>query len=183
MLKYNFISYPIIETERFLLRRITISDAADLFKMRSNKKVMQYIGKPLANNIADVEQLITTFDSGISNKSALVWGITFKNQHQIIGTVSYHNIDRENYRSEIGYMLNSDYWQQRVLSEVLPEVIKFGFNILKLHSIEARIDPDNIASKKLLLKNNFVKEAYFKGNYFFNQQFMDTEVYSLINQH
>ncbi len=182
MLQYNFISYPILETERFLLRRITISDAVDLLKMRSNNKVMQYIGKPIANSIMDAEQLITTFDLGINNKTALVWGIIFKNQHSIIGNISFHNIDKVNYRSEIGYMLNLDFWQQGVLSEVLPEVIRFGFNTLNLHSIEARIDPENIASKKLLLKNNFVKEAYFKGNYFFNQKFMDTEVYSLLKQ-
>ena len=176
------IAKPIIETERFLLRRITLSDAEDLFKMRSNKEVMQFIGKPLAKNITDAEQLITTFELGFNNKSAIVWGITFKNQHPIIGTISFHDIDKVNFRSELGYMLNSDYWRQGVLSEVLPEVIKFGFNTLNLHSIEARIAPENSSSKKLLLKNNFVKEAYFKENYFFNQQFLDTEVYSLINQ-
>ena len=42
------------------------------------------------------------------------------------------------------------------MNEVIKEVINYGFNEMKLHSIEANINPENKSSAKLLEKNNFV---------------------------
>ena len=67
------------------------------------------------------------------------------------------------------------------MSEAIEKVIQFGFNNMKLHSIEANINPDNLASAQLLKKFKFVKEAYFKENYFFNGKFLDSEIYSLLH--
>jgi [ribosomal protein S5]-alanine N-acetyltransferase len=53
---------------------------------------------------------------------------------------------------------------------------------MKLHSIEAIIDPKNIGSEKVLLKNGFVKEAHFIENEFYNGQFLDTVIYSRLNK-
>ena len=44
-----------------------------------------------------------------------------------------------------------------LISKAIKVVVKFGFDVMKLHSIEALIDPDNIASEKVLQKNGFVK--------------------------
>jgi ribosomal-protein-alanine N-acetyltransferase len=67
------------------------------------------------------------------------------------------------------------------MTEAMDIVLDYGFNIMQLHSIEANVDPGNIASIKLLEKNGFVKEAHFKENLFFNGKFLDTVIYSLIN--
>jgi ribosomal-protein-alanine N-acetyltransferase len=53
---------------------------------------------------------------------------------------------------------------------------------MKLHSIQANIDPNNMASAAILKKFNFEREAYFKENFFFNGKFMDSEIYSLLNK-
>jgi len=58
--------------------------------------------------------------------------------------------------------------------------LDYGLNSMRLHSVEANVNPANEASKKLLLKNNFNQEAYFKENYYFNNQFPDTVIYSLL---
>ena len=98
----------------------------------------------------------------------------------MIGSVSFHRIYKDHYRAEIGYMLHPDYWRMGIISEAVEEIINYGFNTLNFHSIEAHIDPNNIGSEKLLQKFNFVKEAYYKENYFYNGQFLDTAVYSLL---
>ncbi len=59
-------------------------------------------------------------------------------------------------------------------------MIKFGFETMNFHSIEALIDPNNVASEKLLQKLNFKKEAHFKENFFYNDQFSDTIIYSIL---
>jgi ribosomal-protein-alanine N-acetyltransferase len=52
---------------------------------------------------------------------------------------------------------------------------------MKLHSIEANVNPNNLSSIKLLERNNFIREGYFKENYFFNGKFSDSAIYSLIS--
>jgi ribosomal-protein-alanine N-acetyltransferase len=52
---------------------------------------------------------------------------------------------------------------------------------MRLHSLEANVDPANAASIKLLEKKGFLKEAHLKENVFFNGRFIDSAIYSLIN--
>ncbi|MGE5859464.1 MAG: GNAT family N-acetyltransferase, partial [Ignavibacteria bacterium] len=58
--------------------------------------------------------------------------------------------------------------------------LNYGFKVMNLHSIEANVNPDNKASIRLLERNNFTREAYFKENYFYNGKFLDSAIYSLL---
>jgi ribosomal-protein-alanine N-acetyltransferase len=69
-----------------------------------------------------------------------------------------------------------------IASEAVGIVVGFGFNEMKLHSIEAVIDPRNSASEKVLQKNGFVKEGHFKENEFFEGEFIDSVIYSRLNK-
>jgi ribosomal-protein-alanine N-acetyltransferase len=51
---------------------------------------------------------------------------------------------------------------------------------MKLHSVEADVNPANQPSIKLLERNNFVREAYFKENYFYDGKFLDSAIYTLL---
>ncbi len=66
------------------------------------------------------------------------------------------------------------------MQEALTEVLDYGFQVLKLHSVEGNVNPANDASIKLMERNGFAKEAYFKDHYFYNGKFMDTAIYSLL---
>lgn len=67
------------------------------------------------------------------------------------------------------------------MQEAMTEIIKFAFQVLKLHSIEANTNPDNTFSIKLLKRNRFIREGYFHENYFFDGNFCDSVVYSASN--
>jgi ribosomal-protein-alanine N-acetyltransferase len=69
-----------------------------------------------------------------------------------------------------------------IVTEAIKAVIKYGFETLKLHSIGAVIDPENVASAKVLKKNGFVKEAHLKENEFFEGRYLDSVIYSLLNK-
>lgn len=181
MLQLNFNPFPIIETERLVLRRTTLEDANDYFALRSNAKAMKHICKPLQASVEETKTLICKINEMINFNEGISWAVCFKNQTKMIGSISFHRIEKDHYRAEIGYMLHPDYWKQGIISEAVKAIIDFGFNELKFHSIEAHIDPTNSGSEKVLQKNNFKKEAYFKENYFYNGQFLDTAVYSLVN--
>lgn len=181
MLAPNFTPFPALTTERLVLRKITVDDAPELFFMRTDERVMKYIERPRPAHIDDTIKFINTIDEQEKKNDLITWGIALKNEPKLIGTVCYLNIKKENYRSELGYALHPDHWGKGVMNEVLEAVINYGFKEMKLHSIEANINPANIGSQKLLEKHGFVREAYFKENFFWQGEFLDSAIYSLIN--
>lgn len=181
MQPYDFSYFPEIETERLLLRRITNDDAADLFAIRSSPIAMQYIDRPIAKTHEDALNLIKVIEDNYINHDGVNWAITFKEDKKLIGNFGYWRWDKPNFRCEIGYILHPKFHRKGIMHEVLKVVIDFGFNQLQLHSIEANINPENEASKRLLMKNGFVQEAYFKENYFSNGKFLDSMIFSLVN--
>jgi len=182
MLQPNFSPFPTIDTERLHLRAITIQDDEALFILRTEDAANKYLDRARPTLVTELHQLITKIAYGISSNTAIAWAITLKeNPGQLIGSISYHKIDADHHRAEIGYMILSAYWRKGLVSEAIKAVIDYGFNEMKLHSIEANINPNNEASRNILLKFGFVKEAYFKENYYFDGKFFDSEIYSLLN--
>jgi len=180
MLNLNFNPFPQMQTERLHIRRLTAADTDNMFLLRSNKEAMKYIGRPIPTEKKEVEDLIKKINDNIQSNTGIVWGISLKNEPALIGTIGFHRIEIENYRAEVGYMLMPDYWHQGFMDEVLEEVLTFGFMQLNFHSIEAKIDPGNTKSRNILLKKGFIKEAYYKENFYFNGKFLDSEIYSLL---
>jgi len=180
MLELNFHPFPILETERLKLRSISNDDAKALFTLRNDVYVMRYLDRPLHRSVDDTVEMIQKIRDGVENNTAIAWAIALKDELDFIGTISFHRIEKENHRAEIGYMLHPDHWRKGIISEAMKKVLEYGFTAMKLHSIEANVNPDNTASSNLLKKHGFVREAYFKENYFFQDKILDTEIYSLI---
>lgn len=180
MLELNFRPFPELTTDRLVLRQITQEDAPQFFDIRSNTDVMKYIDRPLHKNIEESIELINKIITAVENNEYIAWAISLKTNLDFIGTISFHRIEKEHYRAEIGYMIHPQFWRKGYTQEAISEVIQFGFKKLKLHSIEANINPNNLASASILLKNGFVQEAYFKENYFYNGKFLDTAIFSLL---
>lgn len=179
MLQLVFNPYPELETERLLLRRIDLTDDADLFLLRSDEKVLEFIGKEPAKDLKEVYDFIRIIDDGIHSNAAIMWGIAFKNEPgKLIGTICYWNIQKENYRAEMGYMLRPEYWRKGIMKEAIQKVVEYGFTTMKLHSIEARIHSENTASAAILESTGFIKEGYLKEEFFFQGKFHDTIIYS-----
>lgn len=183
MLQPDFSVFPEIQTARLLLRKVTAKDASEVFKLRSDEQVMQYIDKERAATVLDGEVFINRIISSLNNNDGITWAITLKeNPQTLIGTIGYWRLIKEHYRAEIGYMLNPDYWKKGIMKEALENVIEFGFNDLKLHSIEAQINPENATSAGILISTGFIKEAHFKEDYLFNGVFKDTVVFSRLQK-
>lgn len=180
MLQFSFSPFPILETENLILRQISLDDADEVFKLRSNPETMKFIPRPLAETIEDAQKFITECNTGIEKNELINWAIAKKEDNKLIGMIGFFRMQPENFRGEIGYILNPEFHGKGIMKEASNEVIKFGFEQMNFHSIEAVIDPENSASEKLLQKCGFEKEAHFKENFFYNDQFLDTVIYSLL---
>jgi ribosomal-protein-alanine N-acetyltransferase len=182
MLELNFHPFPTLQTERLILREVTMADSQDVLTLRGDIDAMRYIWKPASTTLDEARDLISRIRDGLEKNTAIGWAITLKNNPQLIGTIGFHQIDKQHHRAEIGYMLLPQYWNKGLMSEAIKKVLDFGFNTMELHSIQANIDPNNMVSAAILKKFNFEREAYFKENFFFNGKFMDSEIYSLLNK-
>ncbi|WP_409416910.1 GNAT family N-acetyltransferase [Flavobacterium sp. PS2] len=182
MLTFNFSPFPVLETERLIIRRVTNEDANEIIALRSNPETMKYIPRPLTKTTEQALEHIAQIDSTIETNEGINWGITLKGDSKVVGIIGYYRIKPEHYRAEIGYMLLPELHGKGIIPEAVKTVIDYGFNEMKLHSIEAAIDPDNFASERVLQKIGFVKEGHFKEVEYYEGIFLDSVIYSLLNK-
>ena len=180
-LNLNFTPFPELTTNRLRLRQLTENDMPELFEIRSDPEAMRYIDRPLAVGENDALRLIRIITEGLEKNESITWAISFKDKPELIGTIGYWQVQPDNFRAEIGYILHPRYHRQGIMQEAMEPIIDFAFNHMNLHSIEANILAQNIGSQKLLEKHHFVKEAHFRENCFFNNRFIDTAIYSKLN--
>ncbi|QQS36666.1 MAG: GNAT family N-acetyltransferase [Ignavibacteriales bacterium] len=180
MLQLDFSNFPVLTTNRLLLRKVEMSDADEIFLLRSDPVVMKYLDRPPAKTLEDAKIFLQSISDLEKNNEAVTWAITIKENPKLVGTICYWNIKKEHYRAEAGYVLLPEFHGKAIMQEAFSEVLDYGFNVMKLHSVEANVNPFNEASIKLLERNGFVREAYFKENYFYEGKFLDSAIYSLL---
>lgn len=180
MLQFNFSPFPILETKNLILRQIHLDDDKEVFALRSNPETMKFIPRPLAETIEDAQKFITDCNTSIEKNELINWAIAQKKDNKLIGMIGFFRMQPENFRGEVGYILNPKFQGKGFMREALEKTLNYGFETMKFHSIEAVIDPKNNASEKLLQKAGFDKEAHFKENFFYNDEFLDTVIYSLL---
>jgi ribosomal-protein-alanine N-acetyltransferase len=181
MLTINFSPFPILETERLILRRVLPSDVKEMFELRSNPETMKYIPRPLLTNHEEALAHIQMMEDKIETNEGINWAITLKGDDTMLGVIGHYRIKPEHYRAEVGYMILPEYHGKGITTEAVQCVVDYGFNTMQLHSIEGVIDPENEASQRVLQKCGFVKEAHFKENEYFDGKFIDAVVYSKLN--
>jgi ribosomal-protein-alanine N-acetyltransferase len=142
---------------------------------------MTFIKRPLAKTTDDAVALIRKIDGALETGSGITWGITLANDDLLIGTIGFWRIEVENFRAEIGYLLDKTQQGKGLMSEAIRAVVKYGFEEINLHSIEGRVDPKNEASLRILEINGFEREGLLKENYFFEGKFEDSVIFSRFN--
>ncbi|RZJ65476.1 MAG: N-acetyltransferase [Flavobacterium sp.] len=178
MLTLNFSPFPEIETERLFLRRLTDNDVNEVFALRSDPETMKYIPRPLAKNHEEALAHIKIINENIDKNEGINWVITQKGENKMMGIIGFYRAHLESFRAEIGYMILPEYNGKGFITEAIERLAIFGFEEMKLHSIEAIIAPENVASARVLEKNRFVKEAHLRENEFYDGKFLDTVIYS-----
>ncbi|MCA0931408.1 GNAT family N-acetyltransferase [Lutimonas saemankumensis] len=154
----NFEQFQELKTERLLLRKIELSDSAEILFLRSNEIVNQFIERPESRKTkthSDAVRFINEINEAFENGESITWGIALNKNPKIIGTICLWNFSVDQNIAEVGYDLNPEFHGMGVMSEALKNVIIFGFNKLNLSSLEAFTDRRNRGSKRLLEKIGF----------------------------
>lgn len=155
MIEPNFTPFPILETERLLLRAIETNDALDIFVHRSDDRVNTYLNDWRFTSIKQSQAFIERIQKEVAENKTILWVITQKGHHKFLGTICLWNISMQDDKAETGYTLDPAFHGKGFMNEVLVKVIDFGFEVIKLKSIDAYTHENNKGSINLLLKCNF----------------------------
>lgn len=172
--------FPVIVTERLVLRQLKQEDSNDLFYYFSKDEVTRYMDLESLTDIGQAEDLIQIWEQRFMNNKGFRWGISLKPETRIIGTCGFHNWMKEHFKAEIGYELRPEFWQKGIMSEALKELLRFGFEEMGLNRIEAFIDPRNIGSRKALEKIGLREEGLLKDYFFEKNQFVDAVIFAIL---
>jgi len=83
----------------------------------------------------------------------------------IIGTCGYTRWNQENRFALLGYDLARDCWRRGLMSEAVAAVLRFGFEHMALHRVEATVVTGNTASATLLGRAGFEREGVLRGRF------------------
>ncbi len=175
-----FNQFPVLKTSRLTLREIRVEDAKRIYDMRSNGRVNQFIPRPNMQAEDDAMKLAERTVAAFHNKQAIGWAGILRDSQEIIGTCGFNSIDIMNLRAEIGGEMATEFWGKNIAQEAVCEILRFGLYHMNLHTIEAKVSPQNRGAIYVLEQLGFEKEAHFKDRIYFNGNFSDMAVYTLL---
>lgn len=165
-----------LQTNRLRLRQLSADDLDDLIALRYNDTVIRYIDRKLPEDKTEVVNFIRDRIEDVSKNRSMFWVICNPIENRLIGTICLWNFNSEKTVAEVGYELHPDFHKKGYMSEALNAVIEFGFDTLKLNTIEAFTNKHNKSSMGLLTNFKFELEENRK-----DKDFPDNIIYTLHN--
>jgi RimJ/RimL family protein N-acetyltransferase len=171
---------PTIPAARLRLRRLGEGDVAALFEVFSHPQVMRYWSRPPYESEDDARILLESIERGARDGTLLQWGIARASDDRVIGTCTLAGICHENGRAEVGFALGRPHWGQRYANEALVALLDHAFGALRLHRIEADVDPRNTPSLRTLERLGFVREGYLRQRWAVGGERQDSVLLGLL---
>ncbi|MBK9631675.1 MAG: GNAT family N-acetyltransferase [Saprospiraceae bacterium] len=162
MSEIDYISNTILYTDRLCLRPLRDEDAPQIFALRSDANVNQYLDRTPCKTLEDAKVFISGIIERTKDSSLYYWAVCM--QDECIGAVCLFDFSEEEQSIEIGFELLPKFHGNGYMQEATAKVIYFIFEKLMLKKIHALVHPDNINSIKLLQKLNFIQIDHLEEN-------------------
>ncbi len=171
---------PMLETERLILRPFAMSDAKRVQELAGEREIAATtlrIPHPYEDGMA--EEWIGTHAEGWREGCAAVFAIVSAENRSLMGAIVL-TIDRQHARAELGYWIGKPYWSQGYGTEAAREMLRFGFEDLKLNRVQSTVFPSNPASGKILIKVGMTLEGTLRNYVKKWGRSQDLEMYSIL---
>ncbi|QDQ01684.1 GNAT family N-acetyltransferase [Lysinibacillus fusiformis] len=177
-----FMKFPVLQSEQLVLKKIEVLHLQELYMIYDNEHVFQYCGIIPKHNVQTVSKMIGHFERDYQKKSRVKWGIFHKNQdNTLVGIIETMDFNQKVNMVTIGYFLAEDYWGKGFATEAVRIIVNFLFEEVKINRIQAEVMPANEVSKKVLLKNGFLKEGLLRqASIWSGKGIVDLEMYSIL---
>jgi ribosomal-protein-alanine N-acetyltransferase len=179
----NWNEFPILNTNRLLLREIALRDTNDIYEIYKDPKVAEFDSFPPVRTVGEARNIISNYRKEYKDRKRIRWGIVRRTDNRMIGTCVFMDLDHTSRRCEIGCGLLSSEWNRGYMAEALESLIAYGFDVLDLNRIEAYIISGNSASVRLFRKLGFTDEGLLREREYFKGKFHDEILMSMLCSH
>ncbi len=169
-----------LSTERLLLRPLQADDAADLFRIFSDPRVMRYWSSAPWQDESEALALIQRDLEGMASADYLRLGIVRKADQLVIGHCCLFKLDAQCRRAELGYGMAFDAWGQGYMHEALSALVEYAFKQMQLNRLEADIDPRNRKSQQSLERLGFQQEGFLRERWIVDGEVSDSALFGLL---
>lgn len=170
-----------LETTRLTLRRFRRNDAAAMFRnWASDPVVTTYLMWTPHTSVRQTKRVLSQWVSGYSNKDHYQWAICEKGNDEPIGSISVGDRNDRLSMVHIGYCLGQKWQGKGYMTECVERVIRFFFKDVKVNRIEARFDPRNPASGRVMVKAGMIFEGTHRQADYNNLGICDTTFYAIL---
>lgn len=177
-----FGSFPVLESEVFLLKKIELLHVDEVFEIYDNDNVFTYCGIIPKHNKNTVQNMIGHFDRDYQKRTRIKWGIfAVQEPDRLLGIIEAFDWNSKVGSLSVGYFLAEQYYGQGIATAALKRLISFLLQEVHVNRIQAEVMPSNEASKKVLLKNGFMKEGLLRqAAVWSGKGIVDLEIYGLL---
>ncbi len=173
---------PALETPHLLLRPMRLRDAEDIFAYSSDPQVARYVLWEPHREIAETRAYIRAMRRLYRRGAPSSWAIELRPERKVIGSIGLMWISPENRSAEIGYSLSRAYWRHGLATEALARVIRFSFEELRLHRLEAQYDTRNPASGRVMEKCGMRQEGILRDRIFNKGEYVDVALCAILEE-
>jgi ribosomal-protein-alanine N-acetyltransferase len=170
---------PTFVTNRLRIRPMKLSDTKAIFAFKGDPNVTKHYGQA-PKSLGETKKWVQSRLDGYKRRESMFWVFTIKPSSKAIGSCCFWNFSEDFSCAELGYELHPAYWGQGIMTEVLPPVLTYGFNQLRLHRIEACPFSNNEPSKNMLLKLGFRYEGNLRQRHRFRGRYLDQLYYAVL---
>ncbi len=166
-----FSHLPELTTPRLTLRKMLVSDTDDMYAYAGRMDVTQYLTWYPHPDRDYTKQYLQYLGTRYAAGMFYDWAIVYEPDCKMVGTCGFTSFHCASDSAEVGYVLNPAYWGKGIAREALQCVLRFGFEKLDLHRIEARYMQENERSRKVMERVGMTFEGILregmliKGNY------------------
>lgn len=172
--------FPIIKTERLLLRKFTDSDLENVFHGLSNPDIIKYYGVSYDSLEATRAQL-SFFEELEKKGTGIWWAICSPDNTIFYGAGGLNNLIAAHKKAEIGFWLLKEHWGKGIMREAMPLITEYGFSKLQLHRIEGIVESENMACKRAIGKLGFEYEGTMRECEIKNGAFISLDIYAKLS--
>ena len=170
-----------LETERLILRKVKPSDAADMYEYSCRDETCRYLLWEKHPFYSYTLELTKHLQREYAQGRYLDFAIELKENHKMIGTVGFTQVDEKNFGCEAGYVISPDHWGKGIAAEALNALLNFAFCELKMKRVEAKYMVENTASRRVMEKCGMSFEGIQRSKLFVKDKFRDIGVCAVIS--
>lgn len=172
--------FPILTTERLLLRQFVETDLEKIFKGLSHPDIIRYYGISF-DNLDSAKEQMEWFAELEKNKTGIWWAVCSIDNKVFYGAGGLNSLSKKHKKAEIGFWLLPDFWCKGIMTEAMPLIFNYGFDNLGLHRIEGFVETENINCKKAMSKLHFDHEGTMKDCEMKNGKYISLDIYAKLN--